>query len=587
VIDFIAEAEQCSICGSALHIFKSSCRLRPVMSLQVGPFIPREVHKQCVKDSTHPVVHSEALARIVRPRQRYAYDIIVQVGLARYLRNMRREDIRVELLQQRSIDISEGAITNTCDRFLHYVEALHLVRTPNLRAAMQKDGYPLHLDATNDRGKGGVLVCMDGFRGWVLLAGKIPSEHEDHLRPLFEQTVALFGAPLATMRDLMKAGPNVVASTKQRGIPDLVCHYHFLGAVGKKLFDTPYANLRDMLKLHKVRSDGRELLRELRRYQKMGAIHEGRFGIGPVRDDLLVLVHWVLEGDGKKKPLYPFTLPHLEFYQRCRQAMQRAERWVPSPRTDPERRALRYFGGLAARVERDKRFAEMAGQLEKSWYAFCELRDVLRLTDADLPRGGDLSSHQMEVPAVAQESLREIEKTTEAYLHQLRDRVGDHSKKKPVTPEGVILKYMERYGDSLFGHPVLRDEQGAIIAVVERTNNIPEHFFDQEKRHLRRRLGKAHLGRDLEDQPAQAFLAANLRHDDYVRILCGSLDNLANAFADLDQCALAEATPLSRQNRNSDLKRRVRDLLQQDLESAQVIPLAVKTANPRPEATVV
>ena len=112
MIDFIAEAEQCSICGSALHIFKSSCRLRPVMSLQVGPFIPREVHKQCVKDSTHPVVHSEALARIVRPRQRYAYDIIVQVGLARYLRDMRREDIRVELLQQRSIDISEGAVSN-------------------------------------------------------------------------------------------------------------------------------------------------------------------------------------------------------------------------------------------------------------------------------------------------------------------------------------------------------------------------------------------------------------------------------------------------------------------------------------------
>ena len=191
------------------------------------------------------------------------------------------------------------------------------------------------------------------------------------------------------------------------------------------------------------------------------------------------------------------------------------------------------------------------------------------------------------MPAVAQERLREIEKTTEAYLHQLHDRVGDHSKKKPVTPESVILKYMERYGDSLFGHPVLCDEQGAVFAVVERTNNIPEHFFDQEKRHLRRRLGKAHMGRDLEDQPAQAFLAANLRHDDYVRILCGTLDDLANAFADLDQWALNEATPLSRQNRNSDLKRRVRDLLEQDLESAQVIPLAVKTADPRPEATVV
>jgi hypothetical protein len=108
--------------------------------------------------------------------------------------------------------------------------------------------------------------------------------------------------------------------------------------------------------------------------------------------------------------------------------------------------------------------------------------------------------------------------------------------------------------------------------VVERTNNVLEHFFDQQKRHLRRRLGKAHLGRDLEDQPAQAFLAANLRHNDYVRVLCGSLDNLAVAFADLDQKALAKATPLARDNRDSDLKRRVRMLLERDAKPANAIP---------------
>jgi hypothetical protein len=174
---------------------------------------------------------------------------------------------------------------------LHYLEALHLVRSPYLRAVTQKHGYPLHLDATNDRGKGGVLVCIDGFRGWVLLTGKIPSEHEDHIRPLVEKTVALFGDPLATMRDLMKAGPNVVESISQRGKPDPVCHYHFLGAVGRKLFDKLHENLRYMLKQSKVRSDARELLRELRRYQKMGATYQGRFGIGKVREDLLALVH--------------------------------------------------------------------------------------------------------------------------------------------------------------------------------------------------------------------------------------------------------------------------------------------------------
>jgi len=99
------------------------------------------------------------------------------------------------------------------------------------------------------------------------------------------------------------------------------------------------------------------------------------------------------------------------------------------------------------------------------------------------------------------------------------------------------------------------------IAVVERTNNVAEHFFGKEKQHLRRRLGRAHLGRDLEDQPAQAALAANLRHPDYVRILCGSLDNLHNAFANLDKQALNESTPLVRSNRDTALQNRVRALL--------------------------
>ena len=100
-----------------------------------------------------------------------------------------------------------------------------------------------------------------------------------------------------------------------------------------------------------------------------------------------------------------------------------------------------------------------------------------------------------------------------------------------------------------------------IVAIVERTDNVPEHFFGSEKQHLRRRLGRANLGRDLEDQPAQAALAANLRHPDYVRVLCGSLDHLPMAFAELNEQALAQTTPLSRSNRDSKLQQRIRTLL--------------------------
>jgi hypothetical protein len=96
---------------------------------------------------------------------------------------------------------------------------------------------------------------------------------------------------------------------------------------------------------------------------------------------------------------------------------------------------------------------------------------------------------------------------------------------------------------------------------------VPEHFFGAEKRKLRRRLGRAHLGRDLEDQPAQAALVANLQHPEYVRVLCGSLDNLPSAFAEFDEQALERTTPLSRNNRDSVLLRRLRTRVKNEADA--------------------
>jgi hypothetical protein len=44
-------------------------------------------------------------------------------------------------------------------------------------------------------------------------------------------------------------------------------------------------------------------------------------------------------------------------------------------------------------------------------------------------------------------------------------------------------------------------------------------------------------------------------------VLCGSLDQLPIAFAELDEQALAQTTPLSRSNRDSKLRHRIRTLL--------------------------
>jgi hypothetical protein len=115
-------------------------------------------------------------------------------------------------------------------------------------------GYPLHIDATSEHGKGGVFVCLDGWRGWVLQAVKISSENADELRPCIEETIQRFGDPIAVVRDLSAAEAGAVDELREKGIPDLVCHYHFLGAIGKKLFDDLHTVLRNLLRLSKVRT---------------------------------------------------------------------------------------------------------------------------------------------------------------------------------------------------------------------------------------------------------------------------------------------------------------------------------------------
>jgi hypothetical protein len=414
-------------------------------------------------------------------------------------------------------------------------------------------GYPLHIDATSEHGKGGVFVCLDGWRGWVLQAVKISSENADELRPCIEETIQRFGDPIAVVRDLSAAEAGAVEELREKGIPDLVCHYHFLGAIGKKLFDDLYTVLRNLLRQSTVRTQLRELLRELRRHTTV-EVYDGKFGHGQLREDLLALIYWVLEGEGGKDLPYPFSLPHLSFFQRCREATQRAERWLPLPRSHVERRALKQLSKILARFDELPRLVWVVPRLERGWQTFCELRDILRLTDAELPRGDLRYLSTREFPELEMARLRDIEKTTTAYHEQIRKRMTNS---RSSSAEAVILKYLDRYANHLFGHPARHDDEGNIISVVERTNNVAEHFFGTDKQKLRRRLGRANLGRDLEDQPAQATLASNLLHGDYVRVLCGSLEHLPAAFAELDQQKLRESTSLQRRNRDTRLLKRI------------------------------
>ena len=553
-IDLVPNDERCPSCGGELESYKS--RTRTVVTLAQGAFEAHEVLKRCGHGSDCPGVASDELRRLVPARQRYGYDLIVHVGLARYLGSRQREEIRAELLAHHGIDLSEGTVSNLCDRFLVFLERLHLHRAPALRSAME-GGYPLHLDATCESGRGGLFVVMDGWRGWVLGAKRIPTEHHKHLQPLVDQTVTLFGDPVAVVRDMGDGVAGAVAKLWQRGIPDLVCHYHFLAVVGKKLFDQSYTLLRETLRRTGVRTALHTMLNELRRHRQPDG-GQRSFGSDPIREDLLALVLWLLEGDGHKDAPFPFSLPHLHFVRRCQSAGEQADLWVPLPRTRSERRALRHLRSLLARLSSERGVAVAMERLDEGWQAFSELRDILRLSNAELPRG-DERAEQPLLPQLELLRLAEMERNLLVYKQELEQRVAAADKS---SVHAVVLRHLLRHGGRLFGHPARRDEEGKVLAVVARTNNVPEHFFGGQKQGLRRRVGRAHLARDLQQQPAQAALVENLRHLDYVRVLCGSLDGLALAFAELDGVAVAGATPLVRDHRDHRMHRRIKMLLE-------------------------
>ena len=372
-------------------------------------------------------MRSDELSLLVPPRQEFGYDLIDFVGRARYLHDKQREEIQTEL-RERGVQLSTGTISALCDRFLAHLERLHVLRSPALRAALSQ-GYALHIDATCDKGKGGHLLCIDGITGWMLQAARIDSESGDALAPVVQRTVELFGDPVAVMRDMGKGGAAAVHSLRERGVTDLICHQHFLRAVGNRLLGKPYGRLRTLLKGLALRSELIALRKKLKPYKdEVGP--DGEFGPGRVRENLQALVHWLIQGDGKVTPSFPFALPHLQLVLRCESLGETADTWMPRPWKPAERRAM---GRLRARVDKlkkDPRIGLAVAELKEGWRVFSELRGVLRLTRSELP-GSSRGGRQLPIATAEMLRLHEIEMSVRQYEQELEERAGAEADPRP------------------------------------------------------------------------------------------------------------------------------------------------------------
>ena len=186
-------------------------------------------------------------------------------------------------------------------------------------------------------------------------------------------------------------------------------------------------------------------------------------------------------------------------------------------------------------IVHDEQSAQVAGTLRARGAIFDELRDVLRLA-----RGPATGNRSVPVektsPGEAKVELHDIHADLDQWVESLRVRRPQRGPAKDRREAiDVVLDHIDRHGYSLWGHVIsLPVHAGGGIRVVDRTNTVLENLFGKMKHGERRRSGRKNLTHDLEQLPPAAALTCNLRCEDYVAILCDTLDDLPAAFAGLD-----------------------------------------------------
>jgi hypothetical protein len=183
-------------------------------------------------------------------------------------------------------------------------------------------------------------------------------------------------------------------------------------------------------------------------------------------------------------------------------------------------------------VRSESPFHPLAQRLERRARLHDELREALRLRPKSKPAASLAVAN-------VDEQMLEIRDIEQAVATLTRSLVERRPARGPAQDErdaiDLVLAHLERHGPSLWGHAIaLPPQAGGGTRLVERTNLLLETFWGGFKHGERRRSGRKALSQDLEQLPAEALLARNLTHPDYVAILCGTLDDLPRAFAELD-----------------------------------------------------
>jgi hypothetical protein len=260
------------------------------------------------------------------------------------------------------------------------------------------------------------------------------------------------------------------------------------------------------------------------------------------------MAQWVLDYPADSTGAdFPFDRPYLDLLDRCLAVRKAIDAFLRSPPEDRVvHRQLLRLARILDPVRHDDAFTTAATTLRRRASLFDELRSALRLHPTDTPlkaRGPEVAVPELQDIKAAVDKLKES-------LQARRPQRGPAQDARRAID--LILAHLDRHGDSLWGHAIaLPVGAGGGVRLVERTNNLLEGFYRAMKQGERRRSGRKTLADDFEHLPPEAALSRNLMREDYLDVVCGSIDELPHAFAELDAADRERACATSADSRTA------------------------------------
>ena len=535
-------------------------REKNVITLDIGAFRARET---ILHNAEGTVYHSRQLRALTPYRATYGYDVLVYVGRALFVRCHSEQQI-IEDLGLKNVLISQREIGFLGKKFIAYLAIAHQQSRQRLKAHMAlRGGYILHMDGTCEGDSPHLFTGIDGIANIVLDNIKLPSEKAELIIPFLRRIKRQYGEPIALVHDM---GQGILSAVKTvfNGIPDFICHFHFLRDIGKDLFEKDYSKIRTRFKKHKIRGVLRQKAKALEKIinddpkavcQLLSSLDNGQMDPSLLHSMPVMaayaMIHWAfdtsdqLDGYG-----FPFDCPHLIFSQRLTAIHGFVSRYSACGRYRAiNNRALLSLWRPLTKVIEDQQLTRAASHMKEKMDKFKKLRKALAIAVPEAKKG--LNDDGLDVDI----------KSIEEKITKFRKEIMDDETCWQKNAYKKMIEQIDKYWEKLFADPItVNTPNGQVTIQPQRTNNILERFFRDFKRGRRKKSGTISLNRTLRSILADTPLVKNLENPEYMKILLDGCGTLEECFAKIGANIVTERMK-SEQNGNERINPEMKKII--------------------------